>query len=94
MTGRDETSVHRVLGRTAIDVWLIGRQYVQTPSRVIKARGTGPVASLQKQKLSLDVNGPPSPIHADIVDWPDEKHEQKQRAIEFANDFVLEMAPP
>lgn len=92
---RLETSVYREVGLAPADIWRLGRQHVENPeaNRLIKARGTGPVAAILDSGLVLDVNGPPEPIHADIVGWPADKHAQRQKAMEFANHFKVERAP-
>ncbi len=92
---RLETSLYRELRLTSAELWRLGRKHVEGRERrrEIKARGSGPVAPILDCGLALDVNGPPEPIHVDIVGWPTEKHEQRQLAMEFVSHFKVEMAP-
>ncbi len=92
---RLETSIYRELRLTAAEIWRLGRKHVENleQNREIKARGSGPVSPILERGLALDVNGPPEPIHADIVGWPAEKHEQRQLAMEFVSHFKAEPAP-
>lgn len=92
-SNRLETSVYRELRLGSAELWRLGREHVEGNGRTIKARGTGPVAPILDCGLAFDVNGPPEPIHADIIEWPAEKHEWRQRAMEFVEHFKVEAAP-
>ena len=43
--------------------------------------------------LRVEVNGTPFPRHAEIIGWPDAKHEQLMRATTLAKVLRLELDP-
>jgi hypothetical protein len=94
-TGRLEKSVHRSDGLTPSDIWALGRNHVENPSkgRIIKARCVGVAQAVIGKGLSFDISGEPFPRHADIVGWPSAKEKQKMLATELAVAFALELAP-
>ena len=91
---RAETSTLRELGLSADDMWRLGREHVEKPDRQIKARATGPATAIMDCGLTFDVDGPPAPVHADIIGWSADKHERRQKAMEFVGSFQAEVAPP
>jgi hypothetical protein len=94
VSGRLETSTYRELQLPAAELWRLGREHVEKPDRQIRARATGPAAAIIASGLTFDVNGPPEPIHADIIGWSTDKDERRQKAMEFVGSFQPEVAPP
>lgn len=83
---KGEVSVYRTDKLDDNEIWNIGEQYVATPpKRTIKARADILASIITKQKVCINPDTRPHPLHANIVDWPKEPDEQKQRAIEMAN---------
>jgi len=93
---RWETSIQRIARLTSSEVWAVGYQHAEHSAarRVIKARADGQIDQVTRQKLSLDVNGPPYPRHVDIVGWPEsDKDARLMRATEISESLNLVMDP-
>lgn len=89
-----ETSVYRTSSLDDSIVWNIGKQYVADPqSKEIKARGDLKALHVLKLGLEIEPTKLPHPRHANIINWPKEKDEQKMLAIELANQSLL-LFPP
>lgn len=85
-----ETSVYRISDIAEKEIWDIGRKYVAEPSgRTLRARGDSPAAAITKTGLEIVPETTPHPLHANIVNWPSEKDEQKMLAVEIANEATL-----
>lgn len=95
VTGRLETSTHRVAGLNNQEIWSLGYEHVENVAnnRIIKARGQGPFGLVSASGLSCDVNGPPYPRHVDVIGWPTDKDAQLMKAIEIADKMALEIDP-
>jgi hypothetical protein len=95
VTGRLETSTHRVAGLNDQQIWTLGYENVENAAnnRIIKARGQGPIALVSASGLSCDVNGLPYPRHVDVIGWPQEKDGQMMKAVEIADKMALEIDP-
>ena len=90
-TGRLEKSVHRINGLSSSEIWRLGRLFVEQ-GRALKARASGQSTQAMQAGLRFAIGGSPWPRHADIVEWPMEKSEQKLLAMQIAVAFVLEEA--
>lgn len=89
-----ETSVYRTSNVTEHDIWDIGAQYVAKPqSATIKARGDLKAIHIHNIGLLIESEPTPHPLHANIVNWPEEKHEQKMLALQLANHATLCIPP-
>ena len=95
VTGRLETSTHRVVGLSEHEIWNLGYNNVENAAnnRIIKARGQGAYILATAQGLALDVNGPPFPRHVDVIGWPTDKDAQLMKAIEIADKMALKIDP-
>lgn len=87
-----ETSVYRISNIAEEEIWDIGRKYVAGPSkRTLHARGDTTAIAITKTGLDIAPEATPHPLHANIVNWPTEKDEQKMLAVEIANEATLVM---
>jgi hypothetical protein len=85
-----ETSVYRISNIAENEIWDIGRKYVAGPSkRTLRARGDTTAELITKTGLEISPETTPHPLHANIVNWPSEKDEQKMLAVEIANEATL-----
>ena len=79
-----KTSVFRVQGLTERQIWSLGDVYVVLPSgNELRARAELSVKQIAGVGLRVESAEPP-PRHANIVDWPGEKHQWMSRAQELA----------
>ncbi len=89
-----ETSVYRISNISEKEIWGIGRDYVAGPSkRTLYARGNTTAVVITKTGLGIVPETTPHPLHANIVNWPSEKDEQKMLAMEIVNDAKLAISP-
>lgn len=89
-----EASVYRISNISEKEIWDIGREYVAGPSkRTLYARGNTTAAVITKTGLEIVPETTQHSLHANIVNWPSEKHEQKMLAVEIANEAKLVMSP-
>ena len=81
---KGDTSVFRISGITNNEIWDIGDREV-APKRNLPILGRADViASFVISKGLKVIPSEPPKRHADITDWPEEKSEQKQIALELA----------
>jgi len=85
-----EASVFRISNLAEKEIWDIGHKYVAWPSgRTLRARGDTSAVMISKTELKIVPETTPHPLHANIVNWPSEKDEQKMLAVEIANEATL-----
>jgi len=83
--------VFRVQGLTQRQIWTLGDVYVALPSgNELRARAELLVEQIAGVGLRVESAEPP-PRHANIVDWPAEKHEWMSRAQELAAVATLRL---
>jgi len=83
--------VFRVQGLTERQIWTLGDVYVALPSgNELRARAELLVEQIAGVGLRVESAEPP-PRHANIVDWPGEKHEWMSRAQELAAVATLRL---
>jgi hypothetical protein len=81
---KGDTSVFRISGITNNEIWDIGdREVAPKRNRPILGRADINTAIVISNELKVIPSEPPK-RHADITDWPEEKSEQKQIALELA----------
>ncbi len=81
-----DTSVFRISDITDNEIWAIGdREVAPKRSRPILGRADIVAASVTAKDLKVIPNEPPE-RHANIFGWPNEKSEQKQIALELAEE--------
>ncbi len=81
---KGDTSVFRISGITNNEIWDIGdREVAPKRNRPILGRADVIASFVISKGLKVIPSEPPK-RHADITDWPEEKSEQKQIALELA----------
>jgi hypothetical protein len=86
-----KTSVLRVQELTERQIWSLGDQYVAVPlGKELRARAELSVAQTIEVRLQVEPAEPP-PRHANIVDWPIEKHEWMSCTQELAALTILRL---
>ena len=86
-------SVFRVRGLTEHEIWKLGDMYVALPrGKELRARAELLVEQITGVGLRVEPEEPP-PRHANIVGWPEEKHEWMSRAQELAELATLRLRP-
>lgn len=89
-----ETSVYRASTLSEEESWGIGLEYVAKPrNRTLYARGDTMAGVIMKTGLDIIPETTPHPLHANIVNWPSDKDEQKMLAVEIANEAILAVPP-
>ena len=89
-----ETSIYRTTGLTDPEIYEIGQEYVgDILGRSIKGHAEIVVSEIIKRKLAVKADPLPHPRHANIVNWPMDKAEQKIIAIELAGNALLHLMP-
>lgn len=93
-----DISVFRISGLSDSEVWEIGREYVQTEERPIKARADLSATVVYESNLEVILDEPP-PRHANIKPLPIEKSptDRKARralATKLARLSELVVVPP
>jgi len=72
-----ESSVYRVTGLHWDKIWDIGKDYVETDKRKIRACAEATAIEITRHSLSILPETKKHYRHANIVAWPQEKHEKK-----------------
>ena len=86
-----KTSLFRVQGLAERQIWELGDAYViLPPGNALRARAELSVSQITSVGLRVESAEPP-PRHANIVDWPVEKHEWMSRAQELAAKAMLRL---
>lgn len=86
-----ETSVFRISNLSNSEIWEIGdREVAQNRSLSLLGRADISVFHVLNKNLKLIPDNCP-PRHANIVNWPTEKSEQKLIAIELAESSQLHL---
>lgn len=83
-------SVYRSSDLDEDNVWGIGDDYVAAPQeKTIKARADLIAGDVFTLGLKVQPETSVHELHADIANWPTEKHEQQMLAVELANKSKL-----
>jgi len=89
-----EHSVYRTSSLDDSAIWKLGRSYVAEPrGKTLKGRGDLRASVILDTGLTLNSDPAPHPLHANIIGWPTDKHEQLQLAVELAEAASLVVAP-
>jgi len=90
------TSVYRTSGCTEKRIWLLGLLFVERKRRDnVKILGRADLNSriVFGEDLNIRPSFRPHPRHADLTNWPDDKAQQKDKAIALAQASVLTVRP-
>lgn len=82
----DRLSVYRTVGYTEKKIWDVAYKYVtslRADGKAVLARADIGAVSFTDVGLAFDANGEPHPRHADVINWPADKAEKKQKALEL-----------
>ncbi len=88
-----DLSVFFVLSLTNSEIWEIGREYVQTEQRKLKARADLSVKNLYAINLKVLPDTQPHELHANITPFPLDKRERASLARKLAVVSKLEIIP-
>lgn len=89
-----DLSVFFVLSLTNSEIWEIGREYVQTEQRKLKARADLSVEDVYAINLKVLPDIQPHELHANITPFPLDKRERTALARKLAVVSRLEIIPP
>ncbi len=91
-----DTSVYRTSGCSESRIWLIGLFFVERKRRDQKrilGRADLNSNSVLKEGLNVRARLLPHPRHAELIDWPDDKAHQKDKALALAHAATLAIRP-
>lgn len=89
-----KASIFRTTDLDEQDIWEIGWEFVAKPTgRTLRARGDTSAAIIMDTVLDIVPDTTPHPRHANIVNWPPDKAEQKLLAVQIANQAKLSILP-
>lgn len=89
-----DLSVFSVSSLTNSEIWEIGRKYVQTNERKLKARADLLVEKVYAVNLKVIPDTQPHELHANITSCPLDKRERTALARKLAVVSRLEIIPP
>jgi len=92
----NDLSVYRTHRCTEKRIWLLGKLFVEGHGKDkgrILARGDLCSAIIFAQGLRIVAVGTPHPRHANVRDWPDDKAQQKMKAVVLAENSSLFFRP-
>ena len=90
---RVELSVFYISCLSEDEVWEIGRRYVETDQRRLKARADFFVSSVYDNNLEVVSEPHPHELHANITSFPMDRREREQIARRFALASELVLIP-
>ena len=91
-----ETSVYRTARCSERRVWLLGDIFVARPQkdrRPICGRADVEAEAILQQALRIIPRPSPHPRHAVVTSWPDDKPQQKVKAMALAQRAILRIYP-
>lgn len=88
-----DLSVFFVLSLTNSEIWEIGREYVQTEQRRLKARADLSVENIYAINLKVIPDTQPHELHANITPFPLDKRERTALARKLSVVSRLEIIP-
>jgi hypothetical protein len=88
----NEVSIYRIIGLNDIGIWRIGNNFVaQIIGKPLLARADILASHVLENNLSVSPAIKIHPRHANIIDWPKDRSEQKMVAIELAAKAQLHL---
>lgn len=82
-----EVSVYRISGISEHEIWDIGKKYVaEKRNKKLRARADLPVRKISNERLGVISEPNPHPLHANIINWPEDKSKRLLIAIKLADD--------
>jgi len=84
------TSVFRIYDLSESEVWQIGDRVAEKRDKNLLGRTSVIVVNVLKAGLKVNPDNIP-PRHANIGNWPSERHEQKLIALELAENAELHL---
>jgi len=84
-----ETSIYRVTGLHINEIWNIGKDFVETNDRKLRACAKTRANEITRHSLSIVPETDDHYRHANIKAWPTEKDEKRMLAIEIAESSKL-----
>lgn len=88
-----DLSVFIVSTLTNEEIWMIGREYVQTDLRTLKARAELQAEYIYDSNLTVVLDTQPHELHANITPFPLDKKERTALARRLAVVSRLEIMP-
>lgn len=88
-----DLSVFRISSVADSKVWEIGRDYVQTEERRLKARGDLSVAVVYENRLEVAPDTRPHELHANITPFPSNRNDRARIARRLACASQLVVIP-
>jgi hypothetical protein len=90
------TSVYRTSRCDEGRIWLIGELFVERKrkdKRKILGRADIEITLVFQEGLGIQAHLLPHPRHADLTKWPDDKAQQKDKALALAQAAILSVRP-
>jgi hypothetical protein len=82
-----ELSVFRISNLSQNVIWDLGKQYVANPrNKPLLGRVDIFASNVFEKGLKIRPENQPHVLHANIIDWPEEREEQRLIAIELASE--------
>ena len=87
----EEISVYRISSLSDSEVWEIGREYVETKDRRIKARADFLAEHVYKNNLEVIPDTQPHELHANITPFPADKKARQNiaRKLALVSELVI-----
>lgn len=95
-TATKNTSVYRTSSCIEGRIWLIGDLFVARklkPPRDLLARADVQADIILNEGLAIVAKPSPHPRHAEVTNWPDDKPQQKIKAMVLAEGATLRLHP-
>ena len=91
----EEISVYRISSLSDSEIWEIGREYVETENRRIKARADFLAARVYKNNLKVIPDTQPHKLHANITPFPADKRIRQNiaRKLALVSELVILPTP-
>ena len=91
----EEISVYRISSLSDSEVWEIGREYVETKDRNIKARADLVAARVYENNLEVIPDTQPHELHANITPFPADKRARQNiaRKLALVSELVIMPTP-